>query len=38
LRFFNEISLAQEKIAALFHRRIPVAEGAKFKLAIEEKL
>lgn len=27
----------EEKIAALIHRRIPVAEAAKFKLTIEEK-
>jgi peptidylprolyl isomerase len=27
----------EERIAALIHRRIPVAEAAKFKLAIEEK-
>lgn len=27
----------EEKIAALIHRRIPVAEAAKFKLALEEK-
>jgi FKBP-type peptidyl-prolyl cis-trans isomerase 2 len=27
----------EEKIAALIHRRIPVAEAAKFKLVIEEK-
>jgi peptidylprolyl isomerase len=27
----------EEKIGALIHRRIPVAEAAKFKLALEEK-
>jgi len=27
----------EEKIAALIHRRIPVVEAAKFKLALEEK-
>jgi FKBP-type peptidyl-prolyl cis-trans isomerase 2 len=33
----KKLEANEEKIAALIHRRIPVAEAAKFKLAIEEK-
>jgi peptidylprolyl isomerase len=33
----RRLETSEEKIAALIHRRIPVAEAAKFKLAIEEK-
>jgi len=33
----KKLEVNEEKIAALIHRRIPVAEAAKFKLAIEEK-
>jgi len=32
----KKLETNEEKIAALIHRRIPVAEAAKFKLAIEE--
>jgi peptidylprolyl isomerase len=33
----KKLETNEEKIGALIHRRIPVAEAAKFKLAIEEK-
>jgi FKBP-type peptidyl-prolyl cis-trans isomerase 2 len=33
----KKLEINEEKIAALIHRRIPLAEAAKFKLAIEEK-
>jgi peptidylprolyl isomerase len=33
----KKLKVNEEKIGALIHRRIPVAEAAKFKLAIEEK-
>ena len=33
----KKLEANEEKIAALIHRRIPVAEATKFKLAIEEK-
>jgi peptidylprolyl isomerase len=33
----KKLETSEEKMAALIHRRIPVAEAAKFKLAIEEK-
>jgi FKBP-type peptidyl-prolyl cis-trans isomerase 2 len=33
----KKLEANEEKIAALIHRRIPVAEAAKFKLAIEEE-
>jgi peptidylprolyl isomerase len=33
----KKLETNEEKIAALIHRRIPLAEAAKFKLAIEEK-
>jgi peptidylprolyl isomerase len=33
----KKLEANEEKIAALIHRRIPLAEAAKFKLAIEEK-
>jgi len=33
----KKLEANEEKIAALIHRRIPVAEAAKFKLVIEEK-
>jgi peptidylprolyl isomerase len=33
----KKLETNEEKITALIHRRIPVAEAAKFKLAIEEK-
>jgi peptidylprolyl isomerase len=33
----KKLETNEEKIAALIHRRIPVAEASKFKLAIEEK-
>jgi peptidylprolyl isomerase len=33
----KKLETNEEKIAALIHRRIPVAEAAKFKLATEEK-
>lgn len=32
----KKLETNEEKIAALIHRRIPVAEAAKFKLALEE--
>jgi peptidylprolyl isomerase len=32
----RRLETSEERIAALIHRRIPVAEAAKFKLAIEE--
>jgi peptidylprolyl isomerase len=33
----KKLEAKEEKIAALIHRRIPVVEPAKFKLALEEK-
>jgi FKBP-type peptidyl-prolyl cis-trans isomerase 2 len=33
----KKLEANEEKMAALIHRRIPVAEASKFKLAIEEK-
>jgi hypothetical protein len=33
----KKLEANEEKIAALIHRRIPVVEAAKFKLALEEK-
>jgi peptidylprolyl isomerase len=32
----KKLKTKEEKIAALIHRRIPIAEAAKFKLALEE--
>jgi FKBP-type peptidyl-prolyl cis-trans isomerase 2 len=36
VRVQKKLKTKEEKIAALIHRRIPVAEAAKFKLALEE--
>jgi peptidylprolyl isomerase len=33
----KKLEANEEKIAALIHRRIPVAEATKFKLTLEEK-
>ena len=33
----KKLEVAEEKASALIHRRIPVADAAKFKLAFEEK-
>jgi peptidylprolyl isomerase len=33
----KKLETSEEKIGALIHRRIPVAEAAKFKLSLEEK-
>jgi peptidylprolyl isomerase len=34
----KKLEAADEKAVALIHRRIPVAEAAKFKVAFEEKM
>jgi len=33
----KKLKTKEEKVGALIHRRIPIAEAAKFKLVFEEK-